>query len=87
MSNASERFATQSELLINGMIEFVLTAQNAISIVIVLALFSQVILVLVGIYMRPVRTKRQFFKLLLILFSVLLICSMTVWLFFIVMNR
>lgn len=59
---------------------FLLLLHNVLGMWVILLLLLQVAVLLACIYMRPIRTRRQFFKLVLILFAGLGICSMTVWL-------
>ena len=55
-------------------------ADNLYGIALIVFILLQVGIVLASLYLRPVRTMGQFFKLLLILFAALAICCMTVWL-------
>lgn len=78
--SASGGFAEHANGLIESIIQLVLNAHNVIGFGFILLLLLQVFLVLAGMHLRDIRTHKQRIKLLLILFAVLIICSMTVWL-------
>jgi O-antigen/teichoic acid export membrane protein len=65
--------------LVNGLISAVLGMHSVIGVAIVALLLLQVGIVLVGFYMRPVRTRRQFWRVALILFAGLVICSIVIF--------
>lgn len=75
-----DHFTSRSESLIENMIALVLMGHNVIGAVFIVVLLAQVLIVLAGFYLRPVKTLRQFALLVLILFAVLGICSITIWL-------
>lgn len=62
--------------------EWLVTAQDVFSYAHLLFVLANVVVVLIAIYMKPIRTWRQFFKILLYLFAAGVICYMTVWLYF-----
>ena len=69
-----------ADALIVGITELALSANNMIGIAVLLFVGVQVLLVLGSLYLRPVRTRAQFIKVMLILFAVGGFCSMTIWL-------
>lgn len=68
------------EALIDAFIGALTTTHALIGIGVLLVVGVQITVVICGLYMRPVRSARQLFKLLLILFAALVLCSMTLWL-------
>lgn len=68
-------------MLIDRLIELIFSLHQLVELWVLLVLAVQVALLLAAFYVRPVRTARQLFSWLLILFAGVILCCMTVWLF------
>lgn len=75
-------FFPQFEVLITCLIELVFSLYRLVELWVLLALAVQVLLLLAALYVRPIRHPRQLFLWLPILFAGVILCCMTVWLFF-----
>lgn len=75
-------FVPSFDVLIQALLELIFSIHHLIGLWVLLALAVQVALLLVAFYMRPVRSARQLFSWLLILFAGVILCCMTVWLLF-----
>jgi hypothetical protein len=78
MSGGAGSFSDHITNLLDAFIALILGAHTAMGIAVILLLFLQVLFVLACFYIRPPRTRKQWCWVLLILFAVVAICSMTI---------
>ncbi|MGB1539509.1 MAG: hypothetical protein ACPG80_00975, partial [Rickettsiales bacterium] len=67
------------EALAPMFLSFMEVAFNWVSIAMLGFVALNVLILMLSIYLRPIRTKKQFAKMMLYLFAVTAICCMTVW--------
>lgn len=75
-------FIPSLDVLIKALLELVFSIHQLVEFWVLLVLAVQVALLLVAFYVRPIRHPRQLVFWLLILFAGVILCCMTVWLFF-----
>lgn len=80
MSSGLDAFFDKITALAEALFDGVLQAHTALGVAGLLFLFLQVAFVLACLYIRRPATPKQWAGMLLILFAVVAICSMTVWL-------